>query len=428
MNIAKTYGNIVRKYLDKNPSKAGRLIRAGLHLEAFRCRYLADKRIPEAYKLLNYKGISLVAKALDHPDTYAWTNIFAPVELLQCFGLSCVSLEGLSSYLSGFYLEDTLIDRAENEGIASTLCSYHRNFIGAADAGVIPLPVIAVTTSMVCDGNISTFRYLEERHGVPTYVLDIPHEYSGEAEEYVVSQLKELICLLEEKTGKKLSMEELSETIRRENRSKQHYLSFLKKRMTHKYPNTLSLVMFQLFATHLDIGKEWTEEFFAQMDREIDAYPLSDEKRLFWIHIEPFDQHALREYLNFGERVTIAGGDFDLDYTEMMDEKHPLEALARKMLLNIYNGNFERKTEAIARMVQEFDPDGVVEFCHWGCRQSSGGVMLLKEKMKELGKPMLILDGDAIDRRNCPDGQIRTRFEAFLEVLESGREERENHS
>jgi benzoyl-CoA reductase/2-hydroxyglutaryl-CoA dehydratase subunit BcrC/BadD/HgdB len=30
---------------------------------------------------------------------------------------------------------------------------------------------------------------------------------------------------------------------------------------------------------------------------------------------------------------------------------------------------------------------------------------------------MLILDGDAVYRRNSPDGQIRTRFEAFMEVL-----------
>jgi benzoyl-CoA reductase/2-hydroxyglutaryl-CoA dehydratase subunit BcrC/BadD/HgdB len=59
-----------------------------------------------------------------------------------------------------------------------------------------------------------------------------------------------------------------------------------------------------------------------------------------------------------------------------------------------------------------------VELCHWGCKQSSGGAMLLKQKMREIGMPMLILDGDAVDRRNNHDGQIRTRFEAFLEVLD----------
>jgi benzoyl-CoA reductase/2-hydroxyglutaryl-CoA dehydratase subunit BcrC/BadD/HgdB len=31
---------------------------------------------------------------------------------------------------------------------------------------------------------------------------------------------------------------------------------------------------------------------------------------------------------------------------------------------------------------------------------------------------MLILDGDALDRRNNHDGQVKTRFEAFLEVID----------
>ena len=39
--------------------------------------------------------------------------------------------------------------------------------------------------------------------------------------------------------------------------------------------------------------------------------------------------------------------------------------------------------------------------------------------------PMLILDGDGIDRRNSHDGQIRTRLEAFLEMLESGEKDQE---
>ena len=62
--------------------------------------------------------------------------------------------------------------------------------------------------------------------------------------------------------------------------------------------------------------------------------------------------------------------------------------------------------------------DAVIHFCHWGCKQASGGSILLKEKMKELGIPMLILDGDGIDRRNSHDGQIKTRLEAFLEILD----------
>lgn len=412
------YGNAVRKLIPEKPEKAGVLIRAGLHLESFRCAHFADKRMPKAYRFLNSKAVGVVGDALDHPETYAWTNIFAPTELMQTFGLTCVSMECLASYLSGFWLEDYFIDRAEDEGITSTLCSYHKNFIGAVEAGILPKPVLGVTTSMVCDGNINTFRYLKERFGVEDSVLDIPQEWSPEAERYVVGQLQDLIRLLEQKTGRKFDEDALRETIRRENQSKEYYRSALKKRVDHDYPNTLTLVLFLLLATHLNIGSQWVLDFFKMLNEDIDHYPPAKGKRLFWVHLTPYSQPTLQSYLNYNSRYAIVGDDFNIDYMEHMDEAHPLEALARKMICNIYNGGFDRKAEACAAYVKELQCDAAVEFCHWGCKQSAGGAMLLKEKMREIGTPMLILDGDALDRRNNHDGQIRTRFEAFLEVLD----------
>ena len=47
--------------------------------------------------------------------------------------------------------------------------------------------------------------------------------------------------------------------------------------------------------------------------------------------------------------------------------------------------------------------------------------MLLREAMSKKEIPMLVLDGDALDRRNDQDGQLRTRLEAFLEMVENRR-------
>ena len=102
---------------------------------------------------------------------------------------------------------------------------------------------------------------------------------------------------------------------------------------------------------------------------------------------------------------------------EMLDPEKPLESLSRKMVKNIFNGPFENKVNSIESMVKELNPDAVIIFCHWGCKQASGGNMLLKESMNKLNIPMLTLDGDAVDRRNSHDGQIKTRVEAFLELI-----------
>ena len=43
--------------------------------------------------------------------------------------------------------------------------------------------------------------------------------------------------------------------------------------------------------------------------------------------------------------------------------------------------------------------------------------MLLKETLRDQNISFLTLDGDGMDRRNSHDGQIKTRLEAFLELL-----------
>lgn len=422
MNIAEILGNKIRNVLPEDPEKARRILYRSLYLEGFHERYLPDKRMPHAYRILNSKSDYLTAHGIKYPEQYAWTNIFGPVEILQNFDLSCVSMECLASFLSGFYIEDTLIDSAEASGIASTLCSYHKNFIGAVDEGLIPPPAASVTTSMVCDGNIGTFRYMKEKHGIDSYVIDVPQIWTPQSEEYVVDQLNEFIGILENKTGKKFDHDRLRETLACENRAKQYYLDFLDKRSKRYYPNTLTLVLYMLFATHLNIGEKWVEDYFREMSEEIDRYPISTDKRFLWIHLEPYAQETLRSYLNYGKKYSIAVDDFNLDYTEPLDTEHPLHAIAKKMILNIYNGDFSRKADFCVQLAKRYNCDAAIEFCHWGCKQSSGGVMLMKEKMSEAGIPMLILDGDALDRRNNHDGQVKTRFEAFLELI--GQEDR----
>ena len=417
MNLVKTYGTIIKKYADTNPKTARKLIQTGFHLELFRTRHLATKGMPAAYQKLNTLAVKSTLFALEHPEQTAWTNIFTPVEILQCFGLNSLSIECLSSFMSGFTCEDYFIDHAEQEGIAPTLCSYHKDFIGAADSGVIPKPVFSTTTSMICDGNINTFRHLEKQHGIDTFYLDVPNEYSKDAVNYVTAQLKEMISTLEHITGKVFDMDELSLVLQRENESKQYYKKFLEEKKKRYYPTTLTLQLYMLFATHLQIGSKETLDFFRSLYEDILTYPEFQGKRIVWVHLLPFYQETLKHYFNLSDHYQIQACDLNLDYMEELDVTHPLEALATKMLCNLYNGPYAKKADFVASLAKDMNADGVIHFCHWGCKQSSGGIFQLKQAMKTENIPLLILDGDGMDRRNSHDGQIKTRLEAFLELL-----------
>ena len=419
MDIIRKFGDYIKHTAVKHPDRAAFLIRLGLHEELIRMKLLPKKEMPAAYRMLNYQSMKSVLGGLTHPETACWTNIFAPVEIMQCFGLTCLSMESLSSFMSGFTIEDYMLGFAEQEGIAPTLCSYHRNFIGGVDCGILPKAPFSVTTSMVCDGNINTFRHMEQRHGVDSFVIDVPHEYSPEAEAYVADQLRELIAFCEAHTGKTFHMEDLRQTLIRENESKAHLKAFIREQSHRYYPNTLTLNLYMLFATHLDIGTQKTLDFFRTLEEDIKTYPERQGKGILWVHLIPYYQETLQHYFNYQEKYYLQACDMNMDYMEPLDVDHPLEALARKILLNIYNGPFERKTEAVAALAKELHSDAVINFCHWGCKQSSGGAMLLKEKMRQIGLPMLILDGDGMDRHNSHDGQIKTRLEAFLELLDN---------
>ena len=369
--------------------------------------------------------MSFVADSLCRPDSYVWGNIFSPCEIMQCFGLSTLSIECLSCYLSGYRLEDYFIDYAQNTGIAPTLCSYHKTFVGAIDSGAVPAPQYAVTTSLSCDGNLNTFRYLEKKKGVPFTFLDVPYGDDEASVDYLAGQLRDFAGELERRFGKTFDEEKLKENIRIENETRKELMRFFRLQSEYYYPGELISHLYMMMGMHLLIGTQEFLDLVRFMIDEIQTYPKFEGKKILWVHLLPFYQESLQHYFNTNQKYQIIASDIILDSVEEMDAEKPFHALARKIIHNAYNGSYSHRAELVCGLTDTLRPDAVIQFCHWGCKQSSGGSILLKEKMQELEIPMLILDGDGIDKRNSHDGQIKTRLEAFLEMLDSEEKEQE---
>ena len=43
---------------------------------------------------------------------------------------------------------------------------------------------------------------------------------------------------------------------------------------------------------------------------------------------------------------------------------------------------------------------------------------MIEEALTDAGFPTIIINGDGVDRLNSPDGQMKTRVGAFLEMIE----------
>lgn len=68
-------------------------------------------------------------------------------------------------------------------------------------------------------------------------------------------------------------MNELKAAIQRENESKEYYKAFLKEQKHRYYPNTMTLDLYMLFASHLNIGTRETLDFFKCLAEDVKTYP-----------------------------------------------------------------------------------------------------------------------------------------------------------
>lgn len=421
---------VVDKYIDyvkeqtiEDPKKSWGKILLGFQANKLRTKILPKKGLAKGYQKLEAMMMSFVADALSHSESYVWGNIFSPCEITQCFGLRTLSIECLACYLSGYHLEDYFIDYAQNTGIAPTLCSYHKTFVGAIDSDAVPVPQYAVTTSLSCDGNLNTFRYLEKKRGVPFTFLDVPYGDDEASVEYLAGQLEEFTAELERRFGRRFEEDKLKEALRIENETKKELMRFFQLKSEYYYPGELISHLYMMMGMHLLIGTQEFLDLIRYMIEEIKTYPKYEGKKILWVHLLPFYQESLNQCFNGSRDYQIIASDIILDSVEELDPEKPFHSLAKKIIRNMYNGSYFHKAQMVGQLADTLKPDAVIQFCHWGCKQSSGGSVLLKEEMQKKGIPMLILDGDGIDKRNSHDGQIKTRLEAFLEMLDTEKEE-----
>lgn len=417
MTLTDKFVDYVREQAENGTPGSWEKMVLGFQANKLKTKLLPNRHLSKGYQKLEAMMMSFVADCLRQRGSYVWGNIFAPCEIMYAAGLSTLSIEVLACYFSGYHLESYFIDCAQNQGIAPTLCSYHKTFVGAITSGLVPCPDYAVTTSLSCDGNLNTFRFLEKKTGTPFTLLDVPYDGDPLSVEYLADQLRDLSRTLGEKLGRPVDEEKLKETIRIENETRKELLRFFQFEQEYYYPGELICQLYLMMAVHLMMGRPEFLKLMQFMNEDIQTYPKFTGKKLLWVHLIPYYQETLRQYFSGNEKYQVIASDIVIDFDGQLDETDPYRALAEKTIRNMYNGAYAKKAEAIGRIVSDMKPDGVIHFCHWGCKQADGGSLLLKEEMQKMGVPMLILDGDGIDKRNSHDGQIKTRLEAFLEMI-----------
>jgi len=418
MNIVKKYSAVLKKNLD-NSSLASNLINYGLEIAYRYVSVFPDRKLPRSLQYLNKLCLKYIVDPIARPLNSAWVNIFAPTEFLHVLGVSPLFIEAYSSFMSGYDIEDRLIDRAESSVTSNTLCSFHKIFIGAGEYNLLRPSKIAITTSMVCDANLNTFRYLANKFKIPLYIIDVPTECNEDTIDYVSRQLMEMAAMLEDVFGRKINIEKLRAIIGTENETRSYIKRILKLLRHRSLSQTMTFELYMLFTSHVFIGRFDALRFYKMYFSDLSKAPKRNKAGIFFIHLPPLYESNFKRYFNFNKDYELLGCDLNYDFLEEIPIEDPYKGIARKLILNTYNGDFERRLKILDHVIETIRPDGVVQFCHWGCKQSSGHVGLFRDYFREREIPFLNVDGDVVDKRNKHEGQLATRLEAFLEMLDN---------
>ncbi|HQC15603.1 2-hydroxyacyl-CoA dehydratase subunit D, partial [Mesotoga prima] len=277
-----------------------------------------------------------------------------------------------------------------------------------------------MTTSILCDGNLPTFKRIAREYDVPFLLIDVPRGRKQEAVGYVLSQLKDVIVTIEEITGKPFKMDELSLRLSYE-RELINSLVKAKLEARNSYlPQHLYEHMNSLYVLHTLAGDPRIADGSRDIVESLEVIP-ENAKRILWLHIPPYYDNELFELFAPNGENLVVGNELMWDWIYPVDPDRPLESLAKKLVFNPLCGSVVERGEFCLGLARDFNVDGVIHFSHWGCRQSSGGVPFLKRLFEGKKIPFLELTGDCVDHSSQGAGQLRTRVEAFLEILENRR-------
>lgn len=421
MELIQWFGNKVMKLCIEDPVKARQFLLTGYRANLASLKmHIPPSPMTKANRYAAIHVMETIIRSLTHPETCAMVSLFIPCEMLYSVGLAPYSLEAISGYIMGVSCEDACQNIASEAGFSDTMCAYHMTYLGAAEAGLMPPPRFILYSNLACDGNMITFPYLRDKYKVPSFFLDIPYEKSAVSVSYVAQQLRKMQDFIEEMSGQHISEEKLQQAVHNSISSKNNAMATASYRRTRVLPTDMTNEMYSAFMSHILLGSKMSEKYFSLLRTENLKAPLGNTKRILWLHSIPYMQPSLRNLINYSKNVSIVACDLTYDsFVSHWDNSDVYRSMASRLVYSGYNGPVDDRIKNALRMAKITGADGAVVFAHWGCKVTLGASKMIKQALEENGIPTIILDGNGASPASTGDGQIRTRMEAFLEMLEA---------
>jgi len=379
-----------------------------------------------ARKRLALEVARLGVRLYSGDETVAWCGVLAPFDLLGAMGITPCFVEFVGAMVASMEGARYALEVAEEAGFASESCGFHRAISGAAKAELMPKPDILIATSMPCTGGMAVIENLAKLYEKDLFVLHVPPRHDDRAVAYLADQLRAMTDFVSAHTGRPLDRDAVREAMVRTNRAREALVETyeLARRVpTPARPRDLfnfAIVFSVLLGT--EAGVEVAERYRDELARKVDAGVAGvpgEQLRLLWIQNRIQFKTELERLLAEEHKAAVVIDELNDVPWDPIDPDEPYEGLARRMLSFSLCGEVTQRIETLKRLARDYQVDGAINPCHWGCRQGTGARGLVEEGLKSAGVPVLNLEVDCIDARNFSEGQLRTRLEAFVELLQA---------
>ncbi len=358
-----------------------------------------------------------------------WRNLFFPTEILNALDVRVLTLETYAAMLARSPKKvKNAFDRAACKGFSGETCSFLRVLEGID----LPRPVFGVSTSQPCQQGERIFRDLIRSYGLGDnfYSLQTPSSPTEQAVEQVAEGLRESVGLLEKQLGRKMDMGRLAEACELSNQAQ--YYSHLANDLRLTSPPLLRGSQAIYFATIfsqlwgrpelVDIQKQFYEDLLARREALGDAIKVDDTHRLLWLHLPPFYDGALLDYIENECRAPIVFEEVNFVGWEALNVDDPYRSLARK-ILTVGFLDPDMRVKSISGHAKMARFNGCVLYNHGFGRCSMSDSSFVKHLREELNKndvPLLVLDGDCVDPTIDPCSTY-TKVASFVEALNAQR-------
>lgn len=376
-------------------------------------------------------------------------------ELLRTFDLPLVFPEINSLQTAVRHAAHEYLNEAEDMGYSPDICGYVKADVatqrrgGRLPMGRVPKPAIAVLTN-ACNTYVKWAEIWERMYGMPAYVLDVPgtreagaQTWRGDAgferdRQYVAAQLRELIGVLEQVTGKRFDIDRLRESMTQANRMSAAWKRVLELNAGRPAPfNALSDGTVYLGVCNGFRGDARGADYFEDLVQELEYKrangigTLVDEKfRLLFVGVPcyPIFRRFTEMFAEHGGAFVhstylwFASGGANLGF--QYDVADPLDSLAEGLLVGVRDAmdSMFFQTRAMAGLIDDFALDGVVFHPIKSCRTVSTGLADHRRALMAMRDvPSLFIESDMMDRRVVSEAQLKNRIDAFFEGLESRR-------